>query len=165
MENNNDKFVAETSPYDEISELVDIIKREDDLETKSEHPENSIDAIRDEKTELEEIQVHSINDLSRDDLEVLSNSSHGLDKEEIELIGLSNDVEARKTYGGYVIKMAGGWLLFVGLILLLVGGSPMFYLSDTVLQYLLVNATATVLGLLVIVLKYIFKDRESKKNS
>ncbi len=79
---------------------------------------------------------------------------------EAEINDLTQDRDQRKTYANRLYWLIVGWLIVVGLIMLLHGLSPIsFKLSVTVLTTLIGSTTISVLGLFVIVANYLFPKR------
>ena len=74
----------------------------------------------------------------------------------------TQDRSERKTYAGRIFRLLIVWLAVVGSILLLHGFSPFTRfnnLSDAVLMTLIGSTTASVVGIFVIVAKYLFPQR------
>lgn len=67
-----------------------------------------------------------------------------------------NDISARKSFGKCIFDFTLVWLLMVLVIFIAVGKGCLYY-SDNILITFLTTTTATAVGLLVIVFKYLFK--------
>lgn len=72
--------------------------------------------------------------------------------------GIVNDISARKSFSKCIFDFTLVWLLMVLVIFIAVGKGCLFY-SDKVLITFLTTTTATAVGLLVIVFKYLFFKR------
>ena len=73
----------------------------------------------------------------------------------------AQDRSERKTYAGRIFRLLIVWLCVVASILLLRGFSQfsLFSLSDAVLMTLIGSTTASVVGIFIIVAKYLFPQR------
>lgn len=81
-------------------------------------------------------------------------------KEE-DLRGKEQDREQRKAYALKIFTLLRGYLICVGLLLLLSGwGVCSFHLSDAVLITLLGTNCASIISLFVIVTKYLFPNKQ-----
>lgn len=81
-----------------------------------------------------------------------------------ELDSRKQDTKERKDYATKLFRLISAWLLSILTILMLSGfgriGCLEFKLSDAVLLGLIGGTTATVLGLFVIVVNYLFPNRK-----
>jgi hypothetical protein len=85
-----------------------------------------------------------------------------LDKEhkKAALLNIKQDIELRRDYARDVFKLIVFWLAFVGLIVLLQGFKLLGYiLADSVMIALITTTTASVIGILLIVVRYLFPNR------
>lgn len=73
--------------------------------------------------------------------------------------GDSQDRDQRKAFAERIFSFVCYYMFFVFLILFLCGSQGRFHLSDTVLVTLLGTTTANVIGLFVIVVKYLFSRK------
>ena len=73
----------------------------------------------------------------------------------------AQDRSERKTYAGRIFRLLIGWLCVVASILCLRGFSKLtfFNLSDAVLMTLIGSTTASVVGIFIIVAKYLFPQK------
>ena len=73
----------------------------------------------------------------------------------------AQDRSERKTYAGRIFRLLIGWLCVVASILFLRGffKFTFFNLSDAVLMTLIGSTTASVVGIFIIVTKYLFPKR------
>ena len=87
---------------------------------------------------------------------------HEKAKKEVELEGLKQDIEERKIYAKHIYILVSVWLVGI-LILLMVQGffSPLgiFNLSNSVLLAVIGGTTINVIGLFVVVARYLFPRR------
>jgi hypothetical protein len=67
-----------------------------------------------------------------------------------------NDITARKSFGKCIFDFTLTWLLMV-LVIFIAVGKDCLHCSDNILITFLTTTTATAVGLLVIVFKYLFK--------
>lgn len=83
---------------------------------------------------------------------------------------LRQDMELRRTYSDRLFQILLGWLVFVGgmvvgagtnLEIEILGTQVSFELSDTVLSVLLGTTTLNVIGLFLVVARYIFPQPKS----
>lgn len=87
-----------------------------------------------------------------------------LEREEKHLrnISLGQDIWARKKYAFRVFILVAFWITAVLGILILQGFAVCrFHLSDSVLLAAIGSTTANIIGILVIVVKYLFADRSN----
>jgi hypothetical protein len=80
----------------------------------------------------------------------------------IELDGRKQDIAARKEYADKIFKLITFWLISMGSIILLAGfgaNGGWFKISDSVQIALITTTTGSVLGLFVIVINYLFKNK------
>ncbi len=82
-------------------------------------------------------------------------------KRVLENIGLAKDIKARQDYGFWLFVLAAAWIVAVLLVVLLQGflahrPDPIFNLSENVLIASIGSTTVNVLGLLAIVIRYLF---------
>lgn len=80
-------------------------------------------------------------------------------RKEAELANLKQDVELRKTYSNRFFWLMCVYLLVVELFLI-GAGLKSLTLSDTVLVTLLSTTTANIVGILIVVARYIFPDHK-----
>lgn len=82
------------------------------------------------------------------------------DEAEARARGASQDVDERKLYANRLFGLVVAWLTLDTVVLVAVGMNSLlghqFFLSDAVVIAVLTTSTATVVGLLVIVTKYLF---------
>lgn len=83
------------------------------------------------------------------------------DKKVIENKKLKSEIAEREKYARRIFRLIVGWLAFVGLIVVADGVcEPIFgfsfNLSDAVLITLITTTTASVLGLFIVVISYLF---------
>ena len=83
---------------------------------------------------------------------------------ELETQQLERNIEDRRTYAKQIKRLVITWLFILIAIILLQGFSPFFgiefNLPENVLIAFVVSTTGTVLGLFVIVLKYLFQKEK-----
>ena len=97
-----------------------------------------------------------------DAIDDVANSNLNPDEESIEhqrIVRYGNDTEQRKILVYWVIWLTSIYLGVILIVLMFVGGG-LFTFNDGVLVTLLATTTATVLGLPLVVLKGLFKDRD-----
>lgn len=73
--------------------------------------------------------------------------------------GDEQDIDMRKQYAEQIFALVSLYMFAVFFILILPGSPSSFTMSDTVLVTLLGTTTANVIGVLVIVAKYLFPKR------
>jgi hypothetical protein len=72
------------------------------------------------------------------------------------------NIDERKKYAAHIFWLVAGWLGLMGYILLCQGyDADWFELHDTVLIALITTTTGGVVGLLVLVVKYLFNPRQT----
>jgi hypothetical protein len=89
-------------------------------------------------------------------------------KKRAELLGLRQDINARRKFARRIFHLIIWWLVAIFLLLLMQGFlSPfkIFFLSDSVLLALIGGTTANVLGIFMVVVWYLFpKDKRQISN-
>jgi hypothetical protein len=85
-------------------------------------------------------------------------------KVQVELIGAQQDIDERRKYAHRIFCLIVGWLIAVALILLLQGFHDLlcgvtFNLPVPVLLATIGGTTASILGIFIIVAKYLFPNR------
>ena len=81
-------------------------------------------------------------------------------KGEEELKGLKQDREERKRYATRIFNLIAVWLFGIFFLLILAGFRPFgFHLGDTVLVSFIGGTTINVLGIFIVVAKYLFPSR------
>jgi hypothetical protein len=90
------------------------------------------------------------------------------EREKILLGDLKNEVDARRTYAGRLFWLMVGWLVVAILFVLadaltvpVLSPYVRFDLSDSVLITLVTTTTATVVGVFLIVAKFLYRTRDS----
>jgi hypothetical protein len=80
-------------------------------------------------------------------------------------IGLDQDIRARKKYAFRIFLLVAFWITAVLAILILQGFCfHEFHLSDNVLLAAIGSTTANIIGMLLIVIKYLFGGRPPSKS-
>lgn len=74
--------------------------------------------------------------------------------------GDSQDRKQRKEFTDKIFDFVRKYMLFVCIVLFLKGTTSQFYLSDTVIVTLLGTTTANVIGILIIVVTYLFSRKK-----
>lgn len=77
----------------------------------------------------------------------------------LEIRNKAQDIAMRKRYADHIFSLVSIYMFAVFLILILSGSPSSFSMSDTVLVTLLGTTTANVIGVLVIVAKYLFPKK------
>lgn len=77
----------------------------------------------------------------------------------LEVKNKAQDIEMRKKYAEQIFTFVSLYMFAVFFILFLAGSPSAFKMSDTVLITLLGTTTANVIGVLVIVAKYLFPNK------
>lgn len=81
--------------------------------------------------------------------------------ERLKLLDYKQDIAARKDFSGRLYSLVKRWLVGIGALLVLSGWRVCgFNLSDGVLVALIGGTTVTVVGLFLVVVKYLFPDRK-----
>jgi hypothetical protein len=81
-------------------------------------------------------------------------------------IGLGQDIRARKKYAFRIFALVASWITAILAILLVQGfGYKGFHLSDNVLLAAIGSTTANIIGVLLIVIKYLFGGRGQSRSS
>lgn len=126
--------------------------------------------------ELADIEGEAVQDLLEmvpvggDAADAQSSEQTYLEREkDIYLESLAQDTKARKEYAEKLFNLIQKWLYAIFFLMLAAGflheGSPLsslyFKLSDTVLVALITSTTATVIGLFIVVVNYIFHRPKS----
>lgn len=70
------------------------------------------------------------------------------------------DINMRKVYADHIFTLVSLYMFAVFFILILNGSPSSFHLSDTVLVTLLGTTTANVIGVLIVVAKYLFPNKK-----
>jgi len=79
------------------------------------------------------------------------------------ITGLKQDIEERKKYAGRAFGLVAVWLFLIGVIIFLQGFKVKhFELSSGVLITLIGSTTSGVVGIFLIVTRYLFYHEESK---
>ena len=82
-------------------------------------------------------------------------------RQEALLRGILQDIDERKKYAAQIYWLTVGWLALMGYILLVQGyNAYWFELHDSVLIALVTTTTTGIVGLLVLVTKYLFPTKE-----
>ncbi len=82
------------------------------------------------------------------------------EQKKLKLAQFKQDIDERKIYAHRIFKLVVGWLGFVGIMLWFNGFSRFnFHLSNNVLIALITTSTASVIGIFIIVAKYLFPNR------
>ena len=80
-------------------------------------------------------------------------------RESLRTVGLKDYVGLRRLYGIWILITTLGWITVIGMVVLLQGFQAWnFFLPDSVMMTLLGTTTANVIGLFIIVAKYLFPD-------
>lgn len=74
--------------------------------------------------------------------------------------GDSQDRKQRKEFANKIFDFVRNYMRFVCIVLFLKGITSQFYLSDTVIVTLLGTTTANVIGILIIVVTYLFSRKK-----
>ena len=77
----------------------------------------------------------------------------------LELKNKAQDIELRRKYAEQIFTFVSLYMFAVFFILILSGSPSSFRISDAVLMTLLGTTTANVIGILVIVAKYLFPNK------
>ena len=149
--------------------------REQNIEAQkiASEQQNEISSDIEADTVAEEIYRHDY--IQYSDIESLANEEKdSLDKDSYEArlraedykekqlknSDLRQNIAARAIAGGLIFLLVTAWLVFVGFIIWQACFSWDFLLSDSVLNSLLIGATAQVIALLAIVLHYLFPNNK-----
>ena len=97
----------------------------------------------------------------RDQIELKSKKIE-LSKKDAELKELKGNIAQRYKYAERIYRLVTKWLIAL-FLLILIDGFEWVDISDGVLIALVGGTTANVLGLFVLVLKYLFNPNQSKK--
>lgn len=73
--------------------------------------------------------------------------------------GDAQDREQRKDFADRIFSFVCNYMIFVCIVLFLKANTPQFYLSDNVIITLLGTTTANVIGILIIVVTYLFSRK------
>lgn len=73
--------------------------------------------------------------------------------------GDAQDREQRKYFAEKIFNFVSNYMIFVCMMLFLKAITPRFFLSDSVLMTLLGTTTANVIGILIIVVTYLFSRK------
>lgn len=91
------------------------------------------------------------------DIQIKLNQQDVFDREQ--------DREQRRIFADKIFSLLCVYLLVVGLIVIGCGNqNGAFHLSDSVLVVLITTTTANVIGIFILVVKYLFNPRSSDKN-
>ena len=77
-------------------------------------------------------------------------------------LGDTQDRQQRKEFAYLIFKFVCYYMFFVSLLLFLCGSPGHFHLSDSVIITLLGTTTANVIGILIIVVTYLFNKSRNK---
>ena len=78
-----------------------------------------------------------------------------------EVEGAKQDIRERKKYARGIFGLTIGWLGLMGVILILQGfGIAAFHLDNSVLISLVTTTTGGIVGLLLVVVKYLFRFKD-----
>lgn len=85
-------------------------------------------------------------------------------KRELELFSFRQDIEERKKYAGRIFKLIAIWLIGIFVLLVLQGFSLCgFKLSNNVLIASIGGTTINVIGIFIIVVKYLFAKQAENR--
>lgn len=73
--------------------------------------------------------------------------------------GDAQDREQRKDFADRIFSFVCNYMIFVCIVLFLKAITPQFYLSDNIIITLLGTTTANVIGILIIVVTYLFSRK------
>lgn len=73
--------------------------------------------------------------------------------------GDTQDREQRKEFANKIFNFVSNYMIFVCMVLFLKAITPRFYLNDNVIITLLGTTTANVIGILIIVVTYLFSRK------
>jgi hypothetical protein len=83
------------------------------------------------------------------------------ERRRLENAGLAQDITARRKYAFRVFLLVIGWILGVYLLLVFQGfGFHQFRLADNILLAAVGSTTANIIGILLIIVKYLFSGRK-----
>jgi hypothetical protein len=88
-------------------------------------------------------------------------------KQKAQIAGLLQDIAERKKYAGRIFYLISLWLIGIFLILILQGfgsNSHWFALSEAVVIAAIGGTTINVIGIFIVVAKYLFPKRDSDPN-
>lgn len=83
-----------------------------------------------------------------------------LEKQKLIVMGLHEDLNARRSWGNRVFWLLVGWLVAAFAVLVCQGFGLDFHLSDSVIITLITTTTANVLGLGYVVVNYLFPNNQ-----
>jgi len=82
------------------------------------------------------------------------------DEQRLHNVGLDQDIKERKKYAFRIFLLVAFWITAVLVIIILQGFSVCgFHLSDSILLAAIGSTTANVIGILIIVIKYLFSEK------
>jgi uncharacterized membrane protein len=115
---------------------------------------------------LQKIEIAKPQSVSTQPSDLYEEEKTDLDRQkaEVELIGAQQDIEERRKYAHRIFCLIVGWLIAVAAILFLQGFHDFFCgitfnLPVSVLLATIGGTTASVLGIFIIVTKYLFPSR------
>jgi hypothetical protein len=83
------------------------------------------------------------------------------ERRKLENAGLAQDITARRKYAFRVFLLVIGWIIGIYLLLVFQGfGFRSFHLSDNILLAAIGSTTANIIGILLIIVKYLFSGRK-----
>ena len=110
----------------------------------------NLDAIQAPKVISNEPDTQSKLELELDD-----------ERRKLENVGLAQDITARRKYAFRVFLLVIGWIIGIYLLLVFQGfGFRSFHLSDNILLAAIGSTTANIIGILLIIVKYLFSGRK-----
>ncbi len=83
------------------------------------------------------------------------------ERRRLENVGLAQDISARRKYAFRVFLLVIGWIIGIYLLLVFQGFRfRSFHLSDNILLAAIGSTTANIIGILLIIVKYLFSGRK-----
>ncbi len=109
------------------------------------------------------IQESITNEVVRPEPEVADRANAEVDEEkrkkQLDNDGLAQDMDERKLYAHRIFVLVCMWLFLVSLVFVADGNGNLHY-SDSVIITLLTTTTANVIGLFILVTKYLFNPKK-----
>lgn len=132
--------------YEQLKELKEFVGRVGNISNENEETSNNV------KDEYEDVEI----EIRKEELREHKLRNNAIEGENQ---GDAQDREQRKDFAERIFNFVSNYMVFVCIVLFLKAITPRFYLSDNVIMTLLGTTTANVIGILIIVVTYLFSRK------
>ena len=131
---------------EQLKELKEFVEKVGNFTNKNEEASNSV------KEEYEDVDI----EIRKEELRGYKLRNNAIEGENQ---GDAQDREQRKEFAEKIFEFVRSYMIAVFVMLFLKAITPRFYLSDNVIITLLGTTTANVIGILIIVVTYLFSRK------